>query len=74
MAAANQAHTALEYILSNVLGERATRTPYHQSPFRAAFEAAGIADINDFLIIEEDDWKDLEIQYIGRLKRNRVLP
>ena len=63
MAAANQAHTALEYILSNVLGERATRTPYHQSPFRAAFEAAGIADINDFLIIEEDDWKDLEIQY-----------
>ena len=63
MAAANQARTALEYILSNILGERATRTPYHQSPFRAAFEAAGIVDINDFLIIEEEDWKDIEIEY-----------
>ena len=53
------AQSALEYVLSDVLGERPVRGPT-QGPYRAAFEAAGVTNIIEFSIIEDSDWKDLE--------------
>jgi hypothetical protein len=54
------AQSALEYVLSNVLGERPVRSPTLLGPYRAAFEAAGVTDITEFSIIEDHDWKDIE--------------
>jgi hypothetical protein len=54
------AQSALEYVLSDVLGERPVRSPNLLGPYRAAFEAAGVTDITEFSIIEDDDWKEIE--------------
>lgn len=54
--------TALEYVIVNVLGERPVRGINMYGPYRAACFYAGINDIIDFSIMEEDDWKEVEIQ------------
>jgi len=61
------AQSALEYVLSDVLGERPVRGPNPLGLYRAAFEAAGVTNVLEFSIIEDDDWKDLEFP-IKRIK------
>ena len=61
MDASNQkAQLALEYVLTNILGKRPRQMPMQQTLYCMAFEATRVTDINDFLIIEDEDWKELE--------------
>ena len=50
--------TALQHVLSEVLGEPLREPAILNGPFRSAFELAGINDVNDMLSI--DPMKDLQ--------------
>ena len=52
--------TALAYVLSGVLGERPVRDPIARGPFWLAFAEAGVTSINDFLRLDEADFKDID--------------
>jgi hypothetical protein len=56
--------TAVEYVLADVLGESRPVGSLEVGPYRAAFLAAGVTNINDFLMLEESDFKDLDIEIV----------
>ena len=56
--------TAVEYVLADVLGESRPVGSLEVGPYRAAFLAAGVTNIKDFLMLEESDFKDLDIEIV----------
>jgi hypothetical protein len=56
--------TAVEYVLADVLGETKTVGSLEIGPYRATMIAAGVTNINDFLILENDDLKELEVEIV----------
>ena len=56
------ATTAVEYVLADVLGESRPVGSIEVGPYRGAFIAAGINNINDFLMLESEDFKDLDVE------------
>ena len=54
--------TAIEHILVQVLGEDPKPDDAREwGPYRQAFDMAGIASINDLLVLRESDFKEIEI-------------
>jgi hypothetical protein len=58
------ATTAVEYVLADVLGERRAIGSPEVGPFRATMVAAGVTTINDFLMLEYEDIRDLDVEIV----------
>ena len=57
--AQQDAISALEYVLVNVLGEWPIRGPIIAGTYWNVFKSAGVNSIIDFLLVPDSDWRCL---------------